>query len=195
MLFPLATRAQAVTLKNCGYSYENIEKLTGIKKRQVQYIIDEAKKRGYNPKVDPTLKDESFHDRIFPERPKKLSDEQIVALVAASKHIKGVPRKSNAILAEELGVSERTIRRFKGMKGGYKKAIYRPNSTDSPEANSEAQSEEERDVDMTTTPSTLDQTTSGDSVLDQLHAAAAGDEYSAPKSPQTTSTYTPPSPR
>jgi hypothetical protein len=49
MLFPLATRVQAVTLKNCGYSYENIEKLTGIKKRQLQYIIDEAKKRGYNP--------------------------------------------------------------------------------------------------------------------------------------------------
>ncbi|KFX93467.1 hypothetical protein O988_06816 [Pseudogymnoascus sp. VKM F-3808] len=99
MLFPLAIRAQAVTLKNCGYSYENIEKLTGIKQRQLQ--------------------------------------------------------------------------------------------TESP--TSEAQSEEERDVDMTTTPSTLDQTTSGESVLDQLHAAAAGEEYAAPNSPQTASNYTPPS--
>ncbi|KFY88161.1 hypothetical protein V498_06891 [Pseudogymnoascus sp. VKM F-4517 (FW-2822)] len=84
MFFPLATRAQAVTLKDCGYSYENIEKLTGIKKKQLQYIISEAKKRGYNPEVSPTLKDEYFHDGR-PDRPTKLSKEQIEALVEALK--------------------------------------------------------------------------------------------------------------
>lgn len=166
MFFPLATRSQAVTLKNCGYSYENIEKLTGIKKKQLQYIISEAKKRGYNPEVSPTLKDEYFHDG-HPDRPTKLSKEQIAALVDASKPIEGVPRKTSAILAQEFGVSTRTIRRFKGMKGEYKKPIYRPQRTGSPGAGSEAQSEEERDVDMSTTSSTADQTTSGDSLLDR----------------------------
>lgn len=126
MFFPLATRAQAVTLKNCGYSYENIEKLTSNKKKQLQYIISEAKKRGYNPEVSPTLKDEYFHDG-HPDRPTKLSKEQIAALVDASKPIEGVPRKTNAILVQEFGVSTRTIRRFKGLKGEYnKKPIYRP---------------------------------------------------------------------
>lgn len=182
MFFPLATRAQAVTLKNCGYSFENIEKLTGIKKKQLQYIISEAKKRGYNPEVSPTLKDEYFHDGR-PDRPTKLSKEQIESLVAVSKPIEGVPRKTNAILAQEFGVSARTIRRFKGMKGEYKKPIYRPQRTDSLATGSEAQSKEERDVDMTATSSTADQTTFGDSLLDQLQAAATGEEYTAPNSP------------
>ncbi|KFZ13058.1 hypothetical protein V501_03908 [Pseudogymnoascus sp. VKM F-4519 (FW-2642)] len=173
MFFPLATRAQAVTLKNCGYSFENIEKLTGIKKKQLH----------------PTLKDEYFHDGR-PDRPTKLSKEQIETLVAVSRPIEGVPRKTNAVLAEEFGVSTRTIRRFKGMKGGYKKPIYRPQRTDSLATGSEAQSEEERDVDMTTTSSTADQTT-GDSLLDQWQAAATGEEYATPNSPPATFNYTP----
>ncbi|KFY15044.1 hypothetical protein V492_02258 [Pseudogymnoascus sp. VKM F-4246] len=133
MFFPLAARAQAVTLKYCGYSSEDIEKLTVIKKKQLQYIIGEAKKRGYNPDVSPTLKDEYFHDG-HPNRPTKLSKEQIEQLIDASKPTEGVPRKTNAILAQEFGVSERTIRRFKGMKGGYKKPIYRPHPTEYPTA-------------------------------------------------------------
>ncbi|KFY98209.1 hypothetical protein V498_01597 [Pseudogymnoascus sp. VKM F-4517 (FW-2822)] len=194
MCFPLATRAQAVTLKDCGYSYENIEKLTGIKKKQLQYIISEAKKRGYNPEVSPTLKDEYFHDGR-PERPTKLSKEQIEALVTVSKPTEGVPRKTNAILAQEFGISTRTIRRFKGMKGEYKKPIYRPQRTDSLATDSGAQSEEERDVDMTTSSSTADQTTLGHSLVGQLQAATAGEEYRAPSSPSTTLNYTASSPQ
>ncbi|OBT58526.1 hypothetical protein VE04_01257 [Pseudogymnoascus sp. 24MN13] len=190
MLFPLATRAQAVTLKNCGYSFENIEKLTGIKKKQLLYIISEAKKRGYNPEVSPTLKDKYFHDGR-PDRPTKLSKEQIEALIAVSKPIEGVPRKTNAVLAQEFGVSARTIRRFKGMKGEYKKLIYRPQRTDPLATGSEDQSEEEGDVDMTTTSSTADQTTFGDSLLDQLQAAATGEEYATPNYPPATFNYTP----
>ncbi|KFY78739.1 hypothetical protein V499_02179 [Pseudogymnoascus sp. VKM F-103] len=170
MFFPLATRAQAVTLKNCGYSFENIEKLTGIKKKQLQYIISEAKKRGYNPEVSPTLKDKYFHDGR-PDRPTKLSKEQIEALIAVSKPFEGVPRKTNAVLAQEFGVSARTIH---------------PLAT-----GSEDQSEEEGDVDMTTTSSTADQTTFGDSLLDQLQAAVTGEEYATPNYPPATFNYTP----
>src|SRR5690554_8004675 len=111
MIFPLATRAQAVTLKNCGYSWEDIEKHTGIRRKQLQYIIGEAKKRGYNPKVSLTLKDEYFHNGIRAGRRHKLSEEQVASLIAQSKPIEGVPRKSNAELAKEFGVSERTVRR------------------------------------------------------------------------------------
>lgn len=103
MFFPLATCAQAVTLKNCGYSFENIEELTGIKEKQLLNIISEAKNRGYNPDVRPTLKDEYFHVRRPPHRPTKLSKEQIEELIAVSKPVEGVPRKTNAILAQELG--------------------------------------------------------------------------------------------
>lgn len=90
-------------------SFENIEELTGIKEKQLQCIISEAKKRGYNPYVSRTLKDEYFHDR-HPDRPTKLSKEQIEELIAVSKPVEGVPRKTNAIFAQEFGVSARTIR-------------------------------------------------------------------------------------
>lgn len=83
------------------------------------------------------------------------------------KTVEGVPRKTNAILAQEFGISASTIRRFKRMKGGDKKPIYRPQLTDPPASGSEAQSEEECDIDMTTTSSTADQTTFRNSLLDR----------------------------
>ena len=52
------------------------------------------------------------------------------------------------------------------MKGEYKKPIYRPQETGTLATDSEAQSEEGRDIDMTTTSSTADETTFGDSLLD-----------------------------
>ncbi|KFY88160.1 hypothetical protein V498_06890 [Pseudogymnoascus sp. VKM F-4517 (FW-2822)] len=81
------------------------------------------------------------------------------------------------------------------MKGEYKKPIYRPQRTDSLATDSEAQSEEERDVDMTTTLSTADQTTLGHSLVDKLQAATTGEEYRAPSSPSTTLNYTASSPQ
>lgn len=44
---------------------------------------------------------------------------------------------------------------------------------------------------MTATSSTADQTTFGDSLLDQLQAAATGEEYTAPNSPPATFNDTP----
>lgn len=105
---------------------------TGIGKTQLRYIIREAKKRGYDPDKSLTLKDEYFHDGYRSGRPMKLSEEQAEALIAASKPKEGERRRTNAQLAREFGISERTVRRLKEMEGGFKKSPYRPQRKDFP---------------------------------------------------------------
>jgi transposase len=136
MIFPIATRAQAITMKNCGCSLDEIEKQTGIGRTKLRYIIREAKKRGYDPEKSLMLKDEYFSDGSRTGRPSKLSEEQIQTLIAASKTKQGEPRKTNAQLAKEFGVSGSTISRFK--EGEYKKPVYQPQRKDLPDTISQA---------------------------------------------------------
>jgi len=211
MIFPIATRAQAVTLKNCGYSWENIEKQTGVGRTQLRYIIREAKKRGYDPEKSLALKDEYFHDGYRTGRPLKLSEEQVQALIAASKTKEGARRKTNAQLAKEFGVSERTVRRFKEVQGEYKRPAYRPQRKDFPatiaqarastgeaeaeaeaqaQAQSQTQSQADADADadgdlsMVSRPSAEEPSTFEDALLEQLRkAATTGIEYGEANSP------------
>lgn len=202
MIFPIATRAQAVTLKNCGYSWENVEKQTGVGRTQLRYIIREAKKRGYDPEKSLALKDEYFHDGYRTGRPLKLSEEQVQALIAASKTKEGERRKTNAQLAKEFGVSERTVRRFKEVQGEYKRPAYRPQRKDFPatiaqarastggeaeaqaqsqaqsqadvgvEGGTEADADADGDLSMVSRPSPEEPSTFEDALLEQLRKAA-----------------------
>lgn len=49
MPYDICTRAQALALRNRGVPYADITAETGIKKRQIQNIHAEAKKRGWVP--------------------------------------------------------------------------------------------------------------------------------------------------
>lgn len=193
MIFPIATRAQAITLRNCGYSWENIEKQTGVGKGQLRYIVREAKKRGYNPDVSLTLKDEYFHDGFRSGRPTKLSEEQTESLIAASKPVEGQPKKTNAALAQEFGISQRTVRRFKEIQGEYKKPEYRLQRKDFPATVAQARGEADVDMSMTSTSSTEEPSTLEDALREQLQAASTAQGYEEVNLLSTTQNNTLPS--
>ena len=109
--FSIATRAQAMTLRHCGYSFKNIELQTGISERQLQHIIRTAKKHGYDSEKSFRLEDEHFPDGHKTGRPRKFTEEQAEALIAAAQPGEDGTKKTNAVLAKEFGVSERTVRR------------------------------------------------------------------------------------
>lgn len=109
--FSIATRAQAMTLRHCGYSFKNIELQTGISERQLQHIIRTAKKHGYDAEKSFRLEDEHFPDGHKTGRPRKFTEEQAEALIAAAAPNEDGTKKTNAVLAKEFGVSERTVRR------------------------------------------------------------------------------------
>ena len=109
--FSIATRAQAMTLRHCGYSFKNIEQQTGISERQLQHIIRTAKKHGYDAEKSFRLEDEHFPDGHKTGRPRKFTEEQAEALIAAAQPNEDGTKKTNATLAKEFGVSERTVRR------------------------------------------------------------------------------------
>lgn len=109
--FDIATRAQAMTLRHCGYSFKNIEQQTGIAERQLQHIIRTAKKHGYDSEKSFRLEDCHFPDGHKTGRPRKFTEEQALELLAAAQPNEDGTKKTNATLAKEFGVSERTVRR------------------------------------------------------------------------------------
>ena len=115
--FSVATRAQAMTLRHCGYSFKNIEEQTGINERQLQHIIRTAKKHGYDPEKALRLEDEYFPDGHKTGRPRKFTEEQAEALLRAAQVQEDGTKKTNAVLAKEFGVSERTVRRRREQQG------------------------------------------------------------------------------
>lgn len=80
--YDIATRAQVVALKEVGLSKEKITNITGVSRRQIQYLYAHALERGYNPAVSKVLKDEYFVDAPRAGRPKKATKEATLELLA-----------------------------------------------------------------------------------------------------------------
>jgi len=70
-----ATRAQAITLKMIGATYEQIEQQTGISRRTVLRIYAKAIERGFDPKAEPPIiRDIHVQDAPRSGRPSKQTE-------------------------------------------------------------------------------------------------------------------------
>lgn len=131
--YDLTTRAQAITLKLYGASYEKIEEICGIKKRMVQRYLQTAKERGYDPLVDSTLKDEYLIDAPRSGRPRKLTKEQEMSLCQSITVDRNNREKPSLIIATEYGdvkISASTVQRILRKHGIKKrKATWKPGLT------------------------------------------------------------------
>src|SRR3954463_11730319 len=75
--YTVIQRAQALTLFSAGHKFDEIERLTGVKKRSVQDIKKKTITRGYDPTTEPlNLTLEHLADAPRSGRPLKLNIEQ-----------------------------------------------------------------------------------------------------------------------
>ena len=101
-IYEPATRAQALALKISGYcSNEEIERITGIKARSVNNIVDRAIERGLDLN-NPIILDRHVANGPRPGRPSKQakSKDQIIAKVRRDRYGR---EKTYALIATELG--------------------------------------------------------------------------------------------
>jgi hypothetical protein len=66
-----AEKIQALTLWSLGHGQHDIERLLGIKRRSFFHILQTAKKRGYDPKIDFRVLEDYVIDGVRTGRPKK----------------------------------------------------------------------------------------------------------------------------
>ena len=57
VFYQLTTRAQALAMKAMGATLEQIQNITQIKRRSLQYLIKKALNRGWNPTTNPLILD------------------------------------------------------------------------------------------------------------------------------------------
>jgi hypothetical protein len=57
VFYQLATRAQALAMKAMGATLEQIQNITQIKRRSLQYLIKKALNCGWNPTINPLILD------------------------------------------------------------------------------------------------------------------------------------------
>ena len=55
VFYQLITRAQALAIKAMGATLEQIQNITQIKQRGLQYLIKKALNRGWNPTINPLV--------------------------------------------------------------------------------------------------------------------------------------------
>ncbi|KAL2262698.1 hypothetical protein VTK26DRAFT_405 [Humicola hyalothermophila] len=74
--YDIATRAQALTLKLLLHADNaTVERLTGLKSRTVNSIVDKALERGFDPETSPIILDKYVNDAPKSGRPSKQTDE------------------------------------------------------------------------------------------------------------------------
>ncbi len=78
--YDITTRAQAVALKEVGFTNARVSEITGIGIRQIQKYYAAARERGYNPIESKVLKDEYFTDQPRSGRPTKATPEAAAEL-------------------------------------------------------------------------------------------------------------------
>ena len=116
----LATRAQALAMKAMGATLEQIQNITQIKRRGLQYLIKKALNRGWNPTTNPLILDGYVIDAPRASRKLKVTrefEQRILKKVTSDRYGR---EKSCAYIAAECGCSAQTIWRVL-RRHGYRK--------------------------------------------------------------------------
>jgi transposase len=71
----ITLRAQALTFLGIGYTYAKTSEITGIPAGTLKDLKKRARDRGWDPAVDPRMRDEYVADAKRSGRPSKSSDE------------------------------------------------------------------------------------------------------------------------
>lgn len=109
--YPIAVRAQCLTLRAIGKSNREISRMLGPSNRQVRLWLQTAKERGYDPNVSIVLKDEYLIDKPQSGRPHKLSPETLQELLIHHKKDRYAREKSAAEIGYEFQISDSTVQR------------------------------------------------------------------------------------
>src|SRR5690625_1241668 len=72
---PIALRVQALALLTEGISQARVAEITQIPKSTLKSIKRRARERGFNPAVDPRIKDDFVKDAQRSGRPKEITEE------------------------------------------------------------------------------------------------------------------------
>src|SRR5271170_1527279 len=104
--YPLAIRAQVLTLLFLNVSGADIQSYTGVPRRTQLLIQKRAKERGYNPDGDPRILDEYLVDGVRTGRPKGITQKQEDQVLANVRPDRSGKEKSSDVLAYEVGVSQ-----------------------------------------------------------------------------------------
>jgi hypothetical protein len=109
VFYEIATRAQALAMKAMGATLNQIENITKIKRRSLQYLIKKALNRGWNPTTNPLIIDGYVVDAPHPGKKTKCTrefEQRILKKVTSNRYGR---EKSCAYIAAECGCSTQTI--------------------------------------------------------------------------------------
>lgn len=106
--YEIVTKAQAITMRLEGATWEKIELKTGISRRAVYRFLSEARKRGFDPENNVPLTSQHLKEKPRPGRPRKLDEETERKLM---EEVSGQRGKTAKEVAAPLSVSRRTIQR------------------------------------------------------------------------------------
>ncbi|KFZ10796.1 hypothetical protein V502_07922 [Pseudogymnoascus sp. VKM F-4520 (FW-2644)] len=115
--YPMAVRAQCLTLRAIGKPNHEISRLLGPSERQIRLWLQAAKERGYNPQASIVLKDEYLIDKPRSGRPPKVSLE-VVQDVLKDRYAR---EKSAAEIRFDFEVSDTYVQRLYKLNGIYKR--------------------------------------------------------------------------
>jgi len=109
--YDLATRAQAITLKLFGATYEQIQQQTGIQRRTLLQIYARAIERGFDPKAEhPIIRDIHVQDASRSGCPSKQTEAKKENILSKVQQDCYDQEKTCAYIAEEIGdISAMTV--------------------------------------------------------------------------------------
>ena len=113
---PISIRIQALALLHSGIDIEHIMAATGMSCQAIQYWDQKAKKRGFNPAIDPRILMEYVEDSRRSGRP-KIAESTQNALIEAVKKDRDGREKSSEILAFEYLISASSAWRILKLAG------------------------------------------------------------------------------
>jgi transposase len=100
----IVLRTQALTLLTAGYTYRQTSEITGIPQPTLENIKKRARERGYDPAVDPRIREEYVADAKRAGRP-GIPEEIKQQLVNNVQKDRNSREKSTEVLAFEVSIS------------------------------------------------------------------------------------------
>ena len=109
--YQLTTRAQALALaiKAMGATLEQIQKITQIKRRLLQYLFKKALNRGWHPTTNPLILNGYIIDTLYTRLKVKITrifEQQILKKVTSDQYGR---EKPYTYIAVECGYSTQTV--------------------------------------------------------------------------------------
>jgi hypothetical protein len=120
VFYQIATRAQALAMKAMGATLQQIQNVTFIKRRTLQYLFTKAANRGWNPVTNPLVLDGHVVDAPRSGRKRVITcelEQEILKKVTRNRYGR---EKSCAYIAAECGCSTKTVWRVL-RRYGYRK--------------------------------------------------------------------------